>query len=286
MQRQTEGSTLCPSCHKLVSVNADVCPHCGAKRPGLFGFGPALSRLFGSQLDPIRLITVFCIGIYLVSLAIDLRWLTQGMSGGMLGILSPTWRALVILGGTQPADLVIGRPWTMLTAIYLHGGLLHIVFNMMWVRNLAPPVGQVYGPARFFLIWTIAGAVGFLASDGLPLLGLGDARMSVGASGSIFGLMAALIIYGRATGQTMMTRQLVTWAVVLGAMGFILPGVDNMAHIGGFAGGWISASLLRRPLSPAANRRISLAAVLLGALTLAGFVVNVGQALSYYLGRG
>lgn len=283
MQRQTEGSTLCPSCRKLVSVNAEVCPFCGARRPGMFGFGPALSRLFGSQLDPVRLIPIVCIGLYVITLVTDLRSLAHGMGGGMLGILAPTWRALVIVGGTQPADLVIGRPWTILTAIYLHGGLLHIVFNMMWVRNLAPPVQQVFGSARFFLIWTVAGALGFLASDALPLLGVGDARMSVGASGSIFGLMAALIVYGRATGQTMMTRQLVTWAVVLGAMGFLLPGVDNFAHVGGFAGGWISAVALRRPFSPAGNRRLALVAIVLAAVTVAGFLVNVGQALRYFL---
>jgi membrane associated rhomboid family serine protease len=273
MQRQTEGSTLCPSCRKLVSVNADVCPHCGARRPGMFGFGPALSRLFGSQLDPVTIIPVFCVATYVIALLLDLRSITHGMGGGMLGLLAPTPDALWLLGATEPRDLVV-RPWTMLTAIYLHGGILHIVFNMMWVRNLAPPVQQVFGSARFFVIWTIAGAVGFLASDVAPLFGVGRALMSVGASGSIFGLMAALIVHGRATGQTMMTRQLVTWAVVLGAMGFILPGVDNFAHIGGFAGGWGSATLLYRPLGPGGNRRMGMAAIVLGVVTAGAFLIQ------------
>ncbi|MEE2629189.1 MAG: rhomboid family intramembrane serine protease, partial [Candidatus Latescibacterota bacterium] len=56
-----------------------------------------------------------------------------------------------------------GRWWTLITAIYLHGSLLHIGFNMMWVRQLGPVVEDLYGPMRLFVIFTVAGFTGFLA---------------------------------------------------------------------------------------------------------------------------
>lgn len=284
MPRQTQGSTLCPSCRKLVAISAERCPHCGAGRPGMWGYGPGLSRFLGGTLDPVTLIPVVCVGLYLVALVADLRSLFGG-HGGLFGILAPTGRALFILGATQPADLVHSRPWTILTAIYLHGGILHILFNVMWIRSLAPEVQRAYGAGRFFIIFTLAGAFGFMLSDLLPLFGIGRTSMSVGASGSIFGLMAALIVYGRHIGESLVTRQLWTWAIVLGVMGFLLPGVDNFAHAGGFAGGWVTATMFRGSIGRPDGRTVALFALALAALTVLGFLLSVGNALSYYLSR-
>jgi rhomboid protease GluP len=267
---------LCPSCAKLISVSAERCPHCGAARPGLWGFGPALSRLFGGRLDPVSLILPACIVLYLLSLLLDPRAILQ-FGGGLFGLLSPSGIAVRILGSTHPVDLLERRWWTLLTAIYLHGGILHIFFNMMWTRSLAPEVARAFGPARFFVIWTAAGAFGFLVSDLLPILGIGGAHASIGASGSIFGLMAALIVYGRRIGASLMTRQIWMWALMLGFLGFVMPGVDNAAHVGGFAGGWVAASLYRDSIGRPDGRGPTLLALLLLALTVLGFVLNVTQ---------
>lgn len=273
--RRTQGAMLCPRCSKLISVSARECPFCGAHRPGLWGFGPAIAKLFGGRLDPVFLIPVICITMYLLALALDLR-AALDFRNTFLGLLSPSSRALQALGATSPLDLERGRWWTVLTAIYLHGGLLHILFNLLWVRDLAPVVQNEYGPARFFVIWTIAGAAGFFLSD------LSGGHWSVGASGSIFGLLAALIVYGRAVGAHTMTRQVWQWAIVLGIMGFLLPGVDNLAHIGGFAGGWITAYSLRRGIGRRDGRWITLFALLLLLLTGFGFAMNLVQLLSRF----
>jgi len=280
MEHEPRGSMLCPNCRKLVSVAAERCPHCGARRPGLWGLGPLLGRAFGGPLEPVTLITAVCVGLYVLALLVDTRSLSGMGGGGVLGILAPTGRALRILGATGPIDLAAGRPWTILSAIYLHGGLLHIVFNVMWIRALGPEVQRAFGPPRFFLVWTVAGAVGFLASDLVPFFGLGGHRLSVGASGSIFGLMGALIVYGREIGASMMTRQIWTWALVLGVLGFLLPGVDNFAHAGGFAGGWASAWLLRGGIRRPAGRAMTLAALALLVLTAASFVLSAGTAMA------
>lgn len=271
--RQTTGSMLCPSCRKLISVSAPRCPFCGAARPGLWGFGPSLSRFLGTA-DPASVLLPVCVGLYLLSLAVDIGAVFR-FSGGPFGLLSPSSRALRMLGSTAPIDLLVGRPWTLLTAVYLHGGLLHIAFNMLWTRQLAPEVQRAFGAARFFVIWSVAGAAGFLLSDGLPILGIGGSHASIGASGSIFGMMGALIVYGNAVGASLMTRQIRTWAIVILLMGFLMPGVDNLAHIGGFAGGWVAATLYRPHLGRPEGRGSLLLAGGFAALTLFGFVASV-----------
>jgi hypothetical protein len=93
-----------------------------------------------------------------------------------------------------------------LTAGWLHGGLLHIAFNLLWVRQLAPASADLYGPGRTVIIYTVSGIVGFTLSSlmgflapGLPFIG--GARLTVGASAPIFGLLGALVCYGRRMGQ-------------------------------------------------------------------------------------
>ena len=105
--------------------------------------------------------------------------------------------------------MVQGHWWTMITAIYLHGGLLHILFNMLWVRQLGPMVSELFGPFRLFIIFTVSGACGFALS-----VLMGNAY-TLGASGSIFGLLAAAIVFGRQRGSSMFTRHFLQWAIIL-----------------------------------------------------------------------
>src|SRR5262245_12765967 len=233
-----KGSMICPQCGKLISVNEEKCPFCGAWRPGLYGLTPAMNRWFGGRLDLINIIIVACIVLYVASLVLQPEAIFR-MGGGIFSILSPGSRALYQLGMTGGLAWQERWWWTLLTAIYLHGSLLHIFFNVMWIRNLGPPVTEAYGPARAFVIFSIAGAVGFLLSD------IVSRSPSMGASGSIFGLMAALIVYGRRTGHMALTRQIWQWAIIVFVMGFVLSGVNNWAHFGGFAGGWVTAEAMR-----------------------------------------
>ena len=134
--------------------------------------------------------------------------------------------------------------------------------------QLGPSVTEVYGPARGFIVFTVAGAIGFVVSN------LIAHTPTVGASGSIFGLIAALIVYGRRTGHSMMTQQLWTWAAIMFVMGFFMGNVNNFAHAGGFAGGYAAAYLM-----PSRDQRRetlveSLTAIALLLATVAGFVLS------------
>jgi len=234
--RQAEGSIVCAQCNQLVGVNEETCPFCGAWRPGLFGWAPVLRSVIGTRLDQTTLIVGATATLYVLALLLQPEAIME--SSGFLRILSPGQRALYQLGMTGGAAWGLGWWWTLLPAIYLHGGLLHIFFNVMWIRNLCPVASDAYGPARAFVLFNISGAAGFLVSNtmsGVP---------TMGASGAVFGLLAALIVYGQKRGQSMLTQQLWQWAIILGIFGFLMPGVNNWAHGGGFAGGWLAAQFM------------------------------------------
>jgi rhomboid protease GluP len=142
----------------------------------------------------------------------------------------------------------------VLSAGWLHGGLLHILFNMMAVRNLAPATTAFYGVGRTVIIYTAAGVAGFTASTlagrylyFLPFLRGG--QWTIGASASVFGLIGALLYYGRRGGSSLVSEQAKRWALSGLVFGFLVPGIDNWAHLGGLAGGYVVSRWLD-PLLP------------------------------------
>ena len=195
LKRQREGSVICASCGVLVGVNDDTCYNCGRRNPGLWGYAPALRRL-GQDLGFVPLVMGGTVTLYALSL------LLSGTS--IQGFLSPSTEVLFLLGASGALPVFeYGRWWTVLTAGWLHAGVLHVLFNVMWIRQLAPAVADLYGAGRMVIIYTAAGVTGFavssLAGMYLPALPIiGGAMFSVGASAPIFGLLGALVYYGGA----------------------------------------------------------------------------------------
>jgi rhomboid protease GluP len=273
--RQNQGSLVC-KCGRLVGMNEPTCPFCGAWRPGLYGFAPVLQSLIGRRLDMISAIVTTCVALFGVALLLQPEAITNPR--GLLSLLSPGTRALYQLGMTGGLAWQLGWWWTMFTAIYLHGGLLHIVFNVMWIRNLGPVAIDVYGPARTFVLFTVAGAFGFLLSNSF------SPAPSIGASGSIFGLLAALIVYGKRRGSSLMSQQLWQWAIVLFVFGFLMPNVNNWAHAGGFAGGWIGAHLMGFIDEERESTWVMLLALAFIVVTGLGFFLSFSKVTTMLLG--
>jgi rhomboid protease GluP len=267
MLRQKWGSVVCPSCGTLVGIKDQQCLTCGRWNPGLWGFAPLLNRL-GRDFGFTQFVMGGCIALYMLMLAADPNGI--GM-GGFLNFLSPGRRSLFLFGESGAVPVFgFGRWWTVLTAGWLHAGLLHIFFNMMWIRQLAPPTSEMYGPSRMIIIYTLAGIVGFTASTvaGAFLPIFGGAGFTVGASAPIFGLLGALVYYGRRTGSRVVGDQAKSWALTLFVFGFIMPGVDNWAHFGGFVGGYAAAKFLD-PLRPERVDHVIAALVCLVATAIA-----------------
>jgi rhomboid protease GluP len=246
MFRQKTGSVVCASCGSLVGVNDDRCYTCGRRNPGLWGFGPVLRR-FGNDLGFVALVVYGCAALYVATLLMSLLRGRSLMSGSVFSILGPSGDVLVMFGASGAVPVFgFGRWWTVLSAGWLHGGALHILFNMMWVRQLGPAVADIYGAGRMVIIYTIACVGGFLLSSatGLFQIPLFGAPLTIGASAPIFGLLGSLVYYGRRGGSSMVRSEALGYAVTLFVMGLILPGVDNAAHAGGFGGGYLAAMWL------------------------------------------
>jgi rhomboid protease GluP len=288
-KRQRTGSVVCASCGSLVGVNDDKCYTCGRRNPGLWGFGPML-RAFGNDLGFVTLVIWGCSALYIISLLLTMRMGGNVMgSGSPLAILSPETEAIIALGASGAVP-VFGFHywWTVLSASWLHGSALHILFNMLWVRQLGPPTADIYGPGRMVIIYTVAGAAGFILSSAaglflgsFPIPFLRGARLTVGASASIFGLLGALVYYGRRGGSSLIRSEAMGYATTLFIMGFILPGVDNYAHAGGFAGGYL-ASLWLDPLKPERMDHLMGAVICLVATALA-IVASAVYTIPYLL---
>jgi rhomboid protease GluP len=253
-KRQTSGSVVCPACGKLVGVNDAECFHCGRQSPGLWGYGPLLRKL-GQDLGVTQIVLWGCGALYVLSLLLDAG---QIRLGDPFSFLSPSRWSLIRLGASGAAPVFEGgRWWTLLSAGWLHGGLLHILFNMLWVRQLAPATTLLYGAGRTMIIYTLSSIAGFALSSfgGVYLsflrfpMGGAPWAISVGASAAIFGLLGALVYAGRRGVSSHMGRQAWIYAIILFVFGLMLPGVDNWAHLGGFGGGYLVAMWLN-PLEP------------------------------------
>ena len=159
-----------------------------------------------------------------------------------LGLLAPGQTSLLLLGatGTIPVD-EYGHFWSFLSANYLHGGILHIAFNLMAFRQIAPRVRQEYGANRMFTIYTIGGIGGYILSylAGIPF--------TIGASAAICALIGSLLYFGKSRGGTygaLVYREVGGWVVSLILFGFIVPGINNWAHGGGLVSGILLGMLL------------------------------------------
>ena len=276
---QKSGSVLCAGCGNLVGVNDERCMNCGRWNPGLWGYAPVLRKL-GMDLGFMQMVLWGCVGLYVATLLIDPSSIR---TGGVLSFLSPGVRALFLFGASGAAPVFeYGRWWTVLSAAWLHGGLIHIGFNMMWVRQLAPATAEVYGPARLVIIYTVSSITGFLLSSlagyylvAFPFSLLRGAIFTIGASAPIFGLLGALVYSGKRGGSSLLGRQAVSYTVILFIFGLVFPGVDNYAHAGGFAGGYYMARFLD-PLLPERGDHLLLA---LACIVLTGLSIVVSVIL-------
>jgi rhomboid protease GluP len=171
--------------------------------------------------------------MFVLSLVLDPRM--TGMAFNPLLLLSPADSSLFVLGatGTIPIDSY-HRWWTLVSASYLHGGLLHIFFNMAAFRQLSAVVVREYGTRRMFAIYTLSGVAGFLVSY------LAGVALTIGASAGVCGLVGAILYYGKSRGGaygTALYKQVGVWVIIMFVFGFVVPGINNWGHGGGIAAG-------------------------------------------------
>lgn len=190
---------------------------------------------------------------------------TAWLSGGVQPSLD-----VLALGGKLNLAVLSGQWWRLVTSCCLHAGLIHLALNMYVLWSVGSLVEPWFSAARTFVVYTIAGICGGLASTWF------GPELSVGASGAVLGLIGAGWMMSRldrelpAPVREAMGKPLLSWLVLNLILGATIPLVDNSAHLGGVAGGLLAAALLHpRPL-----RRLApaLAVLLLPPLAYAGWL--------------
>jgi rhomboid protease GluP len=232
-------SILCPNCRKLISSDEPVCPYCGLARPGMHNIAGSLRKLMFA-VDPVRLIIYINVVLFILALLLQPGEILSG--GGLFNFLSPSNNSLFLLGATGTIPVFqFHRYWTLISASFLHGNILHIAFNMMALAQLGPFVLREFGLYRFINIYILSGIAGFLVSL------LFNVPFTIGASASLCGCIGAILYYGKNRGGDYgqaIYKQAMGWVVGLIIFGILINGVNNWAHGGGLLAGILLAFLL------------------------------------------
>ena len=265
---------LCPACGALVGINATRCHECGTNlRFGLAAWSKGLAEFFGGHAP----VTVAILTLNIVFFAAELMGTIQsGQFGGLSILWGMNGETLYRLGACFGPSIYQGHEWyRLITAMFLHGGLIHIGFNMMVLLDIGPIVEEVYGSARYLFLYVVMGAASFVVSS---LAG----HFSLGASGAILGLVGVMIAITTRRGGTYMRElrsRLISWVVTIFVMGLLFTGMrtDNWAHAGGLAAGFLLGKLFtdRQPLNGAEKTRAYALGWMAGAVILASILFMV-----------
>lgn len=157
-------------------------------------------------------------------------------------------RVLIAFGAKVNSLIQAGEIWRFLTSIFIHIGYLHLIFNLYALWSLGPFSEERFGHWRFLLIYILSGLGGSIASY------IFSSALSAGASGAIFGLLGALLIYSLkrpSLWKSGFGMNLVIVILINFGFGLTQPGIDNFAHLGGLLIGIISSVILsgRRKLT-------------------------------------
>ena len=155
---------------------------------------------------------------------------------------------LIIMGAKVNSLIDKGQVWRLITCAFLHGGLIHIFFNMYALKILGPEIEYVYGKIKYLVIYLLSAIAASIFS-----YIFGPQSVSVGASGAIFGLFGAMLIFGIKHRKQMVKAYMMNILQVIFVnviIGISSSNIDNAAHFGGLIVGALIALLLgeRRPL--------------------------------------
>jgi membrane associated rhomboid family serine protease len=255
------GRPICPDCMTSTSVGMR-CPDC-ARQTTKVRVGQGVFSSTGGKMPA----TYALIGINVIVFLIEL-------AGGGAGQFSGSG-SVIHDAGLRGPDIANGDWWRVITGGFLHAGFLHLLFNMYVLYVAGSILEPAIGTPRFlgiYFVSLIAGSLGALIVD--------PNTVTVGASGAIFGLMAAVIVVARGRGVEQVAQQFGIFIILNLFLTFAIPGISVGGHIGGLIGGTIAALLVifvERRMSGRPGYALELVGILLmigatfaGALAVAG----------------
>ena len=222
---------MCPNCRAFITTSDRVCPYCGVQ------LGPKAVDLratqFAASFVPHGNLTsvvilIINIAFYLVEVALSYKYGKSSQVSGQVAIL---------LGAKYGPLIHAGQYWRLITAGFLHGGLMHILMNSWSLFILVTEVEQFYGTNRLIVAYVFSTFTGFLFS-----LYWSPGSLSLGASAACFGMFGIMLAMGlrhRADPLAQAVRAHYGQWFVIGIVLSLMPGIDMAAHVGGFVGGLI-----------------------------------------------
>lgn len=222
---------MCPNCRAFITVDDKVCPYCDMK------IGPrAVERRSGQDVGMIPAARFTTTVILLINAGMYAATVLYSMRAGG-GAFDVDGQTLLLFGAKYSEAIRAGQWWRLITAGFLHGGILHILMNSWVIFDLGATVEEVYGTARYLVLYFVSTIAGFMASAWW------SPYLSVGASAALFGLLGAMLaatMRSRTPMASAMRAHYTQWAIWGLAIGFF-PGlrIDNAAHLGGLAAGFV-----------------------------------------------
>lgn len=220
---EADPSNICPECRAAIVARAQT-PAPSTSRAWMMMHGAPITS-----------------AIIAVNVAVFIGMALSGAS-----LVNPNSEALIRWGALTGFHTIFVQPWRMLTANYVHIGLLHIALNMWCLWNLGFLAEKIFDRWTYFLSYTVAGTAGSLVS-----LAIHPNQIGAGASGAVFGMAGALIaalylghlpVHPGALKSTL--KSLISFAGYNLVFGAVVPGIDNSAHLGGLLSGLLLGAVL------------------------------------------
>lgn len=212
------GRPICPACMTPAPVGHH-CPTCVAEgRRGVRTIRPRIPR----PRSATTVLLATNVGVFGLDLVLRL-------TGARI--------SLIELGAMIPGRVAQGEWWRLITAAFLHVGVLHLALNAVGLYIFGSLVEGALGTPRFLAVYLVTGLAAGATSFAFGSPGVA----AVGASGAVFGLLGAWLAYNLRRRSLSLARANIQWALMLAginlAFGLAVPGIDNLAHLGGLAAG-------------------------------------------------
>jgi len=264
---------ICPACGTLVGISATRCHECGTSlRFSLVAMGKSLGGTIGGETPVTTLVLILNLLLFGISLVAT----NQGSNGGPNLFSGISGRVLFQLGARQSIAILSGEWWRLVMPMFLHAGLLHLGMNSLFLVDIGPQVERIYGSARYLFIYVLTGICSFIASTAWNFWMYQGFGIGIGASGALAGLIG--VMWGMTTGRggsyaREIRAQMIRMTGYLVVMALLPIGIDNAAHFGGLAAGFLLGKLLadREPMNAREFKRAYALAWLAGAVVVASF---------------
>ena len=227
---------MCPNCRAFITINDRVCPYCGVQ------LGPRAVDMRATQLAASLLprANLSSLIVLIINVAFFIAEIAVGAHFGTgASPMNVDPRAAIFLGAEYPAFVAGGQWWRLITAGFLHGGLLHIAMNSWSLFILVTEVEQFYGTARLIVAYVVSTFVGFYFAYRFNTFALGASAAAFG----MFGIMLAMGLRERANPLVQAIRAHYGQWLIIGLVLSLGPGISLAAHLGGLLGGFIVGAI-------------------------------------------